>query len=76
MPIIEYKYTCICGDEGIAEKFMKFSEISEESEIRCNRCGLKQKGQRVWNTSPAIKFVGSGFYCNDYPKESKSQEKK
>jgi len=72
MPIIDYQYECPgCGDKGETSQCLKFAEVSDNIPVRCNKCGLKQPGKRVWDSAPAVHYKGTGFFVNDYPKDKK-----
>lgn len=60
MPLYQY----ICSKSG---KFVeRFASYSERNQQIC-KCGAKLD-KLIGN--PSFKFVGDGFYCNEYPKDS------
>ncbi len=63
MPI--YDYECV----DCAHRFEMRRSFSDTSDVFCPRCGCST--QRVFSSVPVI-FKGSGFYVNDYPKNSPS----
>ncbi|MDO8716557.1 MAG: zinc ribbon domain-containing protein [Dehalococcoidales bacterium] len=63
MPI--YDYECV----DCAHRFEMRRSFSDTSDVSCPRCGCHT--QRVFSSVPVI-FKGSGFYVNDYPKNSSS----
>lgn len=62
MPI--YEYSCSRCDH----KF-EVRQGYDDPKPACPQCNKKRKVKRLISV-PALKFVGSGFYCNDYPKET------
>jgi putative FmdB family regulatory protein len=64
-----YEYRCQkCG--AVVEKIQKFSD---QPLTRCEKCGGRL--ERLLS-SPAIQFKGSGFYVNDYPRNTSSGSSK
>jgi putative FmdB family regulatory protein len=63
-----YEYEC----QGCAHTFEVFQNINEPRKKKCPEC-KKLKLKRLFGV-PSIKFIGSGFYVNDYPKEPKVKE--
>lgn len=66
MPI--YNYACD-GCEIFWERECRMGKAPKRT--KCPEC--KKFGYRSYNT-PAIRFVGSGFYCNDYGKNTASHK--
>ena len=62
MPLYEYECDA-CGERF--EVIQKFSEMSTE----CRRCG-KGPVRRLMST-PAIQFMGTGWYVTDYAQKGK-----
>ena len=62
MPI--YEYRC---DECEYE-FEILQKMSEGAKRKCPQCG-KLKLKKLLSAS-GLKFIGAGFFCNDYPKET------
>ncbi len=59
-----YEYLCTkCGNE-----FEKFQSISSEPVTACEKCGAESR--RLISGGQGIIFKGSGFYVNDYKKDS------
>ena len=56
-----YEFKCSKCDKIIEIQ----AKITDNIEEPICECGEKMK--RVWNV-PEIRFVGSGFHCNDYKK--------
>jgi putative FmdB family regulatory protein len=44
-----------------------FQKMSDEPLVVCPECG-EEKLRRLFGV-PGIKFIGPGFYVNDYPKD-------
>ncbi len=64
-----YEYACrTCGD-----KFDVFQSITSDPLTVCEKCGGEIK--RVIGLGAGIIFKGSGFYVNDYKKDSSSIKK-
>jgi putative FmdB family regulatory protein len=64
-----YEYRCQkCGT--LIEKIQKFSD---KPLTKCGKCGGRL--ERVLS-APAIKFKGSGWYINDYPRKSSGESSK
>lgn len=64
MPIYEFQ----CESEKCGHQFEELQKFDDPLPV-CPKCG-KKKVRKMLST-PALKFVGSGFYVNDYPKEPK-----
>jgi len=62
MPI--YEYRC----DACEHEFELLQKINERAKRKCPQCG-KLKLKKLLG-APGLKFVGSGFYVNDYPKET------
>lgn len=62
MPI--YEYRC----EACDYEFEVLQKMNEPAKKKCPKCN-KLKLKKMLST-PGLKFVGSGFYVNDYPKET------
>ena len=58
-----YDYEC----DACSHKFEMFQKMSDEILKECPECG-KEKLRRLFGV-PAIRFIGPGFYVNDYPKD-------
>lgn len=67
MPLYEYRCEK-CG--ALLEKIRKFSD---KPLSKCEKCGGRLK--RLLS-APAIKFKGSGWYINDYPRKSSGESSK
>jgi putative FmdB family regulatory protein len=63
MPTYDY----MCEPCKISKEI--FHEISLKKRPKCPECGKPMK--RLISGGAGIIFKGSGFYCNDYPKEKK-----
>lgn len=61
-----YDYLCDSQSGGCGHQFEQFQNIKEEPLTKCPKC-KKKKVRRLFGL-PGVKFVGSGFHCNDYPK--------
>jgi predicted nucleic acid-binding Zn ribbon protein len=61
------KYDFYCPECGnVVEFSMSVDEYKPEIECdECPKCLKKSVYKRIF-TAPRIKFVGPGFYCNDY----------
>lgn len=59
-----YEYEC----QSCNHKFEKFQSMSDDPIKICEKCGKEVK--KLFGTAGII-FKGSGFYVNDYKKESK-----
>jgi len=66
MPIYEYR----CNEEngGCGHEFEILQKMTEGAKRKCPKCG-KNKLIKLLGV-PGLKFVGSGFFVNDYPKET------
>ena len=60
-----YEYLC----EGCDHKFEIMQKVTARKKRKCPQCG-KPHLRRLFGV-PGLIFKGSGFYVNDYPKESK-----
>ena len=63
MPI--YEYVC-CKCKYTIQQIMKFIDTLPE----CPECRIKMV-RKIG--VPVIRFVGSGFHCNDYSKKGKKK---
>lgn len=64
MPTYDYK-CAFCGhQEEISHK------MSDPVVTTCSRCKRDTMAKMI-SQGYAMKFMGSGFYCNDYAKEKK-----
>lgn len=61
MPL--YEYFC----SNCQEKSERFVTYGKRLEQFCDTCNTKL--QKLISSSPNFKFVGSGFFCNDYSKD-------
>ncbi|MCY3020043.1 MAG: zinc ribbon domain-containing protein [Planctomycetota bacterium] len=62
-----YEYECAaCGHE-----FERFESIKAEPNHTCPKCS-KKKAQRRISGGCGLIFKGSGFYCTDYKRSSRS----
>ena len=68
MPTFIYKCKT-CGE--VFTKDYTWKEVKEDKQQAekqvCPKCGSKEI-QRIY-TSPELRFIGSGFYVNDYKKK-------
>jgi len=60
-----YDYEC----DSCGESHELFQGIKDKPKKKCPICG-KLKLRRVISGGCGIIFKGSGFHCNDYPKDS------
>ena len=60
MPI--YEYEC----PACRTTFEKKHSINDITDKQCDHCGADLI-KKISN--PSVKFIGKGFFCNDYPKE-------
>tara|TARA_R110002167_G_C12707228_1_gene655107 strand:- start:16664 stop:16861 length:198 start_codon:yes stop_codon:yes gene_type:complete len=65
MPI--YAYICHHCD-GTYEKLQS---MKSRAPRKCPKCGEKGQQRRQIGSGIALKFKGSGFYVNDYPKDKR-----
>lgn len=69
MPTYEYLCDTQCG--GCGHKFEIQQSFKDDALIECPQCKEK-KLRRLFGT-PGLIFIGSGFFCNDYPKEGQGK---
>lgn len=63
-----YEYLCDKEAGGCGHTFELNQGITEEPKKKCPKC-KKHKLRRLFG-SPGLVFKGTGFYVNDYPKQS------
>ncbi len=63
MPIYEYR----CGHCDHA--YEKTQKMGARAPRKCPACGRGGKQGRQVGSGIAVRFKGSGFYVNDYPKD-------
>lgn len=66
MPIYEY----IC--RSCSHKFERKESIHDKPNKKCPKCD-KMDAERQISGGQALVFKGSGFYCNDYGSDKKSE---
>jgi putative FmdB family regulatory protein len=70
MPIYEYQ----CDTEkGCGHRFELMQRFDDPVPETCPECGKKRVKRLI--SIPALKFIGSGFYVNDYPKDPPPSKK-
>lgn len=65
MPLNQYR--CITEKGGCGHEFELLQKMGEGAKRKCPQCG-KLKLVKLFGV-PGIRFIGSGFYVNDYKKQ-------
>lgn len=67
MPTYDYKCTS-CGKEQ--ELFLTMQDATKRLLKPCTECSNNILEKQI-STPPEVKFIGPGFYVNDYKKDGK-----
>ncbi len=65
-----YEFYC----NNCNSNFEKWFSMNEEHVTSCPNCG-SENVRKVFTAGSGIVFKGTGFYCTDYKKESKKEDK-